>query len=241
MTHYNLSPILKLLKPDATNSEEWKNKIVSFFGNENYDPQLLDEYYSLLINNLNFIEPLFECGYLADLYTGLFTFDNNYHVFRSSFNMAYYIERNRSSFLNKKILTMTTDAGIMNVQLKLCGLDLVNSIMAPSFNVLGSILICIGNNSPPYQMNRKHMEQVDVVFINNMFETSDMAHSIWNTMIDMKIEGKEVYFTTHFFTHIQKHMIASRFEPVEDPTLVYSKDAIADLRFGYNHRIYRMI
>lgn len=241
MTPYNLSPILKLLKPDAPNSEEWKNRIVSFFGNENYDPQLLDEYYSYLISNLNFIEPLFEIGYLADPYTGLFTFDNDYHTFRSSFNMAYYIERNRSSFLNKKILTMTTDAGIMNVQLKLCGLDLVNSIMMPPFNVLGAILICIGNNSPPYQMNVRNMEHVDVVFINNMFETSDMAYDVWNMMLDMKLQGKEVYFTTHSFKQIQKHMIASRFEPVEDPTLVYSKDAISDLRFGYNHRIYRMI
>lgn len=241
MTHYNLSPILKHLKPEQPNSEQWKEKITTFFSNEQYDPELLDRYYSSLINNLSIAAPLFEFGYLVDPYTGLFTFDNKYYTYISSFNMAYYIERNRINFLNKKILTLTCDAGIMNIQLKLCGLNLCNSIIVPGFNILGAILACIGNNSPPYIMNDRNVEDADVIFINNLFLSSDMAHHTWNMMIDMHTKGKEVYFTTSSTTELQKHMIAHKFEPVEDPTLIYTKDHIADLRFGYNSKIYRII
>ena len=238
---YNLTPILKLIKSDAPNGDEWKSRITSFFNNEDYDPELLDQYYGNLISNLPFIEPLFDYGYLVDPYTGLFTFDNPYYTYRSSFNIAYYIERNRSSFLNKKILTVSTDGGIMNVQSRLLGLDLVNSIVVPTYNVLGAILVCIGNNSPPYPMNKPSVDRADIVFVNNMFDDSDAAYDTWNMMLDMKINGSEVYFTTQSIVELKKHMIPSRFEPVEDPTLVYSKDAITDLRFGYNHRIYRII
>lgn len=238
---YNLTPILKLIKPGAPNGDEWKSRITKFFANEDYDPELLDGYYTHLISNLELIEPLFEYGYLADPYTGLFTFDNPYYNYRSSFNIAYFIERNRGSFLNKKILTVTSDGGIMNVQCKLLGLNLVNSLFMPTFNILGAILVCIGNNSPPYPLNRAFVDEADIVFVNNMFDTSDMAFETWNMMLDMKIQGMEVYFTTQSIVELKKHMIPQKIEPVEDPTSVYSKDAISDLRFGYNHRIYRII
>lgn len=236
---YNLSPILNLLTPERANAKVWRERFQSFFTNEEYDADLQDWYYDTLISNIEEIDYFFTKGSLVDIYTGLFSIPVPLLNGSHSFNLAHFISNNYQHFFKKRILTVCGDFGILNVQLKLCGLNLVSAVQNKDLNV-GSILTCIGNNCPPYPINEFDFESEDVVIMSCVFDEEDLTHKNWQFMLDKKTEGKEVFFSTDSFFHLKDYINYDMIESITDPLKIYKPEDYADLTFGYGNKIYRL-
>lgn len=236
---YNLSPILNLLTPDRTNASVWRERIQSFFTNEEYDAELQDWYYDILISNLGEIDYLFNVGIMVDSYTGLFTVPASMIESNHSFNIAYFISTYYQHFFGKKILTVCNDFGILNIQAKLCGLNIITTIQK-NYLAAGTILTCIGNNCPPYIINNFDIDNEDVIIMSNVFEDDELAYKNWQFMLDKRIEKKEVFFSTGSFHHLKNYINYDRIESVLDPQKIYRPEDYADLTFGYMNKIYRL-
>lgn len=238
---YNLNPILTLLNPDDTNSVTWKERLQSFFENPDYDPDLQDSYYNILINNINNgqVKSLLSNGYFVDPYTGLFSFPHSMIEATHSFNLAYFISSNHQHFFGKKILTVVDDFGMVNIQLKMCGLDLASSFQKNDFNV-GTVLACIGNNSPPYPINKTDFPEEDVIIMSCVFQDEQRAYDNWEYMLDRRIDGKEVYFTSNTYFYLRRFMNYDRIQLLVEPKKVYRAEDYADISYGYMNKIYRL-
>jgi hypothetical protein len=236
---YNLSPIFKFLSPENANSEIWREKITSFFDNKEYDGELQDFYYDCLINNTDHIDYLLNNGILVDQYTGLFSLPASGLSGKHSFNLAYFISRNYQHFYNKKILTVCGDFGILNIQARLCGLNIISSVQKDFLNA-GTVMVCIGNNCPPYPINKFEFEEEDVVIMSSIFEDANLAYKNWQFMIDKRLDGKEVFFSTNTFSHLKDYVNYDKIEVINDPHQEYRPDDYAELSYGYSNRIYRL-
>lgn len=236
---YNLSPILNLLTPDRANADIWRERIQSFFTNEEFDPELQDMYYDVLLKNLQFVDYLFSKGNLVDSYTGLFSIPVPFLEHRHTFNLAHFISDNYQHFFKKRILTVCNDFGILNVQLKMCGLDLVSSIQSEEL-ISGTVLTCIGNNCPPYPINKLDFDAEDVIILSCVFQEDDLAYKNWQLMLDKKSEGKEVFFTSNTFQHLRNYVNYDRLEVVTNPQKIYMPEDYANLIYGYTNKIYRV-
>ena len=75
---YNLSPITNLLTADLPNRDVWRERIQSFFNNQEYDADLQDWYYDKLINNISEVDQLLRGINFVDPYTGLFSMPSPY-------------------------------------------------------------------------------------------------------------------------------------------------------------------
>jgi len=236
---YNLSPILNLLTPERPNAEIWRERIQSFFANEEYDADLQDWYYDTLIKNIGEIDFLIYKGIKTDSYTGLFSMSTPHIDGTHSFNMAKFIGDHYQHFFGKKILTVCADFGILNIQAKMCGLNIVSSVQKEYFNT-GTILACIGNNCPPYPINKFDFDEEDVIMMSCVFEDEDLAYKNWEFMLDKRLDGKEVFFTSNTFEHLRNYINYDKLELVIDPSNVYLPDDYADLTYGYSNKIYRL-
>jgi len=236
---YNLSPILNLLTPERPNAEIWRERIQSFFANEEYDADLQDWYYDTLIKNIGEIDFLIYKGIKTDSYTGLFSMSTPHIDGIHSFNMAKFIGDHYQHFFGKKILTVCADFGILNIQAKMCGLNIVSSVQKEYFNT-GTILACIGNNCPPYPINKFDFDEEDVIMMSCVFEDEDLAYKNWEFMLDKRLDGKEVFFTSNTFEHLRNYINYDKLELVIDPSKVYLPDDYADLTYGYSNKIYRL-
>jgi len=238
---YNLSPILNLLSKEDTTSQIWKERIQSFFSNAEYDSELQDFYYDALIQNINNLDvkDLMSNGNLIDPYTGLFSFPHHNIEAAHSFNMARFISKNYQSFFGKKILTITQDFGILNIQLKLCGLNLVSSFQKEEY-VAGSVLACIGNNSPPYPINKTNFPEEDTIFLSCVFQDENLSYANWEYMIDRRLDGKEVFFTSNTYFYLRRYLNYDKIELVMDPHKEYNSEDYANISYGYMNRIYRL-
>lgn len=233
---YNLSPLYNLSVP---NIDTWNERFSQFFSNEEYDPVLQDWYYNKLIDNMSEVETLLNAGYFVDPYTGLFSIPSPYIEATHSFNLAHFIGKHPQHFFGKNILTVCADFGILNIQAKMSGLNIVSSVQKEYYNV-GTVLTCIGNNSPPYPINVFDFPEEDVVFMSCVFQEDDLAYKNWEMMIDMRISGKEVFFTSNSYFYLRRYMNYDRIELVIDPRTVYNEEDYADIAYGYMNRIYRM-
>lgn len=239
MMIYNLSPILNLLTDQIPNADVWKERLTSFFGNEEYDGELQDWYYDKLINNIREVKTLLSGGYFVDSYTGLFSFPSSQMEATHSFNLAYFLSKNYQHFFGKKILTICADYGVLNIQLKMSGLELVSSVQKENFNV-GTVLTCIGNNSPPYPINKLQFPKEDVIFMSCVFQEEDLTHQNWQYMLDKRADGREVFFTSNTYFYLRRYMNYDRIELVVDPRKVYDPQDYADISYGYMNKIYRL-
>lgn len=237
--YYNLNPILSLLREETPNADTWKSRIEYFFNNEDYDPELQDWYYDTLLSNIPAVDSCFHAGYVIDPYTGLFSFPSRYIDASHSFNIALFVSKHYQHFYKKKILTVCADFGMLNVQMKLCGLDLVSAVQNEYYNI-GSVLACIGNSAPPYPINRFEFPEEDVLFMSCVFQDEDLAYKNLEMMIDKRLEGKEVFFTTNTFFHLKNYINYDRIEPIIDPKDVYKEEDYANIPMGYMNRIYRL-
>jgi hypothetical protein len=236
---YNLSPIFRFLMPENANSQIWRDRITSFFKNEEYDAELQDQYYDILINSPLEVDFFLNKGILVDEYTGLFSLPSPYIEGKHTFNLAYFISRNYQHFYNKKILTVSADFGILNIQAKLCGLNIVSSIQREFLNA-GTVLACIGNNCPPYPINKFDFEEEDVVIMSCVFEDIDLAYKNWEFMLDKRLDGKEVFFSSNTFFHLKDYINYDRIELINDPDKEYRPEDYAELTYGYTNKIYRL-
>jgi hypothetical protein len=236
---YNLSPILNLLTPERPNAEIWRERIQSFFANEEYDADLQDWYYDTLIKNIGEIDFLIYKGIKTDSYTGLFSMSTPHIDEIHSFNMAKFIGDHYQHFFGKKILTVCADFGILNIQAKMCGLNIVSSVQKEYFNT-GTVLACIGNNCPPYPINKFDFDEEDVIMMSCVFQDEDLAYKNWEFMLDKRLDEKEVFFTTNTFEHLRNYINYDKLELVIDPSNVYLPDDYADLTYGYSNKIYRL-
>jgi hypothetical protein len=235
MNRYNLNPLDDLFNDRVPSFEDWRKNIHEYFNNPKYDTQLLDEYYDALICDIHTLPELLSYGYLIDDYSGLFTLNNPQMIGKHTFNLANFIRRNHPKFGPKTLFTVCADYGIVNVQIKLCGLALCHATI-PAKNRSGQALVNIGNHCPPYK-NRDY-RQFDVVFASNVFQ--DNPSDIWNTLVHYRRIGKEVYFTTDTFSRLTNVIDYDRLEAAENPAEIYDKDTYADLSRGYMYRIYRL-
>lgn len=235
---YNLSPLLNILTPEIPNRKVWEEKIVSFFENKDYDPALQDWYYDTLVSYNLHVKNFIKNGYLIDPYTGLFTFDTPQLRGSHSFNMAHFISSNYQHFYQKRILTLSHDYGMMNIQLKMCGLNLVSAVQKEYLEI-GSALACIGNNCPPYTINNFDVEE-DVILLSCVFQEEALAYKNWEFMLDKRLDGKEVFFTSNTFNHLRQFINYDRIEPLIDPQEVYKEEDYADMTYGYMNKIYRL-
>jgi predicted nicotinamide N-methyase len=185
------------------------------------------------------VETLLNAGYFVDPYTGLFSIPSPYIEATHSFNLAHFIGKHPQHFFGKNILTVCADFGILNIQAKMSGLNIVSSVQKEYYNV-GTVLTCIGNNSPPYPINVFDFPEEDVVFMSCVFQEDDLAYKNWEMMIDMRISGKEVFFTSNSYFYLRRYMNYDRIELVIDPRTVYNEEDYADIAYGYMNRIYRM-
>lgn len=238
--YYNLTPITNLLKEDIPNADVWKQKLHSFFSNEEYDGELQDQYYDTLVSDTHQIWHLLHDGYYVDQYTGFFTFTAPVVDTKHSFNMAHFLSKNFQHFYKKRILTISADFGIMNIQLKMSGLNLISSIQKPLYHV-GSVLACIGNNCPIYPINKLDFEEEDAIIMSCVFEEEELSWKNWQYMLDKRLDGKEVFFTSNTFTNLKNYVDYSKLELVFDPSKAYDSEDYADLKYGYANRIYRLI
>lgn len=239
---YNIKPILSSFPIEYTDSDIWKTKLTKFFSDESFDADLQDQFYEALINNPPNVLYHAKQGYITDPYTGLFTFDEPGIYEKITFNFAYFIKRNLPLFVNKKILTLTTDTNIMNVQARFCGLNIIKAITVERA-IVGSVLTCIANDGIPYPINSAEfdMEQADVLFFSSVFYDDRTAYEMWNNMLDMHLLGKEVYFTTNTLSYLKMHMLFDRIQPCEKPDDVYDAEDMSDRRKGYRNTIYKLI
>lgn len=236
---YNLSPVLNLLNSEEVpNRDVWHQRIQSFFDTEEYDPVLQDWYYNKLIDNVPEVKSLIEAGNFVDHYTGLFSMPSPAIESSHSFNIARFLGNHYQHFYGKKILTICADFGILNVQAKLCGLNIVSSIQKEYYNV-GSVLACIGNNAPPYPINKFDFEPEDAIILSCVFQEDDLAYKNWEFMVDKRAEGKEVFFTSNTYAYVRRYMDYDKIELVIDPKTMYDKEDYADIAYGYMNRIYR--
>lgn len=236
---YNLSPILNLLTPEVPNRDIWRERIVSFFSNEEYDSILQDWYYDKLITNIPEVDQLIRGINYVDPYTGLFSMPSPYIEATHSFNMAKFLSDHHQHFYDKKILTLCADFGILNIQAKFCGLNVVSSIQKEYFNP-GTVLACIGNNCPPYPINVFEYEPEDVIMMSCVFQEDDLSYKNWEFMLDKRVEGKEVFFTSNTYVFLRKYMNYDKIELVVDPKKIYHSEDYTDLSYGYLNKIYRL-
>lgn len=233
---YNLSPIYNLSVP---NVGTWSERFLQFFSNEDYDAALQDWYYDKIIDNINEVQELLNAGYFVDPYTGLFSIPSPHIEATHSFNLAHFIGKHPQHFFGKRILTVCADFGMLNIQAKLSGLNIVSSIQKEYYNV-GTVLACIGNNSPPYPINVFDFPDEDVVFMSCVFQDDDLAYKNWEFMMEKRIEGKEVFFTSNSYFYLRRYMNYDKIELVIDPRTVYNEEDYSDISYGYMNRIYRL-
>lgn len=236
---YNLSPIFKFLSDEQPNSAVWRERITSFFANEEYDADLQDWYYDVLLSVPEEVDYFLNKGIMTDEYTGLFSFPSPAIRTTHSFNLAYFISKNFQQFYNKKLLTVCADYGMLNIQAKLCGINLVSAVQKEYLNV-GTILACIGNNCPPYPINRFDFEEEDVIIMSCVFEEDDLAYKNWEFMLDKRLSGKEVFFCTDTFMHLSNYINYDKIELINMPNKEYYPEDYAELSYGYSNKIYRL-
>lgn len=235
---YNLSPIVSLLKEDTPNAATWKSRIEYFFNNEEYDPVLQDQYYDILLSGIPAVEFCFNTTPVIDDYTGLFSFPSEYIQGSHSFNIALFISQHYQHFFKKKILTVCADFGMLNIQMKLSGLNIVSAVQSEFYNI-GSVMACIGNNAPPYPINLFEFPEEDVLFMSCVFQDEDLAYKNLEMMIDKRLAGKEVFFTTNTFSHLRNYLNYDMIEPIIDPKDVYHEEDYGNIPMGYMNKIYR--
>ena len=237
--NYNLSPFYNSLELDNPNYNNWIHKFDKFFSNEQADPALQDEWYNYLIEDIYKVKELLKRGYLIDDYTALATFDDPFIGNKNSFNMAHYIQRSYDRFIRRNVVTVVGDYGITNIQLQLCGVRVVSSIMEKE-NIIGSILTAIMNEGIPYPINHYHFPKEDIIIACSVFDSEERAWHNWQALLDQKLSGKEVYFTSSEHCSLKKFMNYDIIELIESPLDVYEAKDIEDLKYGYTHKIYRM-
>jgi hypothetical protein len=238
--HYNLKPIIKAIDTRIPNDEVWKERITNFFNNEKLDADIQDYYYDSLVSDVDHMRNILSSGVLIDEYTGLFSFATQETDSKHTFNFAYYIHRYYHQFMDSPILTFVDDYGIVNNQIKLCGLHLVNSIMNQK-NVVGSILTCIGNNCNPYLINVKHFPKYQTIIASCIFDDDDKSYQNWNFLLDEHAKGKTVYLSSNTFFHLKKYINYDKIKILETPNTVYDKESYSDLRYGFHNRLYKII
>lgn len=236
---YNLSPIHNLITDNTPNGDVWASRIHYFFNQPDFEPELTDWYYDKLINNIAEVKQLINGGNFVDPYTGLFSMPSPYIEASHSFNLAYFLSKNYQYFYGKKLLTLCADFGMINVQAKLCGLNIVSAVQRELYNI-GSILTCIGNNAPPYPINKFDFEREDAIILSCVFQTDELAYRNWEMMVDARAEGKEVFFTSNSYFYLRRYMDYSKIELVIEPKMMYNEEDYADIAYGYMNRIYRL-
>ena len=128
---------------------------------------------------------------------------------------------------------------MLNIQAKFSGLNLISSVQKEYFNT-GTVLACIGNNSPPYPINKFDFEEEDVIMMSCVFQENDLAYKNWEFMIDKRLEGKEVFFTSNTYVYLRRYMNYDKIELVIDPQKMYNGEDYADISYGYMNKIYRL-
>lgn len=236
---YNLSPIFKFLSEEEPNALVWRERISSFFTNTEYDGKLQDWYYDTLLSFPGELDYLFNRGVFTDEYTGLFSFSAPIVNEKHSFNMAHFISKNYQHFYNKKLLTVCGDFGILNIQAKLCGINLVSSIQKDYLNI-GTVLASIGNNCTPYPINEFDFEEEDAIIMSCVFESEDLSYKNWEFMLDKRLSGKDVFFTTNTFLHLKNFINYDKIELINTPSREYYPEDYAELSYGYTNKIYRL-
>lgn len=238
---YNLSPILNVVNEHAPNSQQWRNKIERFFSKDYSEEagSAVDNYYDILLVNLGHIVPYLRCGYLIDEYSGLFTLNTPNCKMLHTFNLANFIRKNYLYFNKKSIRTVSMDYGILNVQIKECGLNLSSTTLAQA-QYLGAVLTVIGNESIPYVINAP-APNFDVIFAAHIFNTEDEAYNSWTSLFDAHLTGKEVFFTTTSFKELKKFVNYDRIKLMEKPNEIYDKELYSNLDYGYGNKIYRIV
>lgn len=235
---YNLTGFNRVFTKHIPSYELWRENLHNFFYNDDYDPAIRDEYYDILLENFQSLQELLQYGYLTDEHSGLFTFDKPEMKSLHTFNLSNLVRRNHQYFYKKKIRTICADFGILNIQVQLCGLDLVGTLIPPDA-FAGSILAVIGNKCHPYSF--KDNIDADVVFAAHIFSVEQTAFSNWNVLTEYKAEGKEIYFTTSTFSELKKFVSYDRIQQVENPSEVYHKDAYSNLDLGLSNKIYKLV
>jgi hypothetical protein len=238
---YNLSPFEILLNENVPSSDNWKDKFNRFFNNENFSKEILDYYYNILIKDYHSIVPLLKSGYFVDEYSGLFSFDTPATKFMHGFNLANFVRRNYIHFNKKKIQTFSMDYGVLNIQIKQCGLDLAGGCIPP-LTYTGAILAVIGNECSPYAFGTYvNLPECNVIIASNIFRVESEANRNWNFLMDAHSKGMEVYFSSNTFIHLLKIIDYDRIEQLEDPTQIYDKEVYSNLEYGYSNKIYRIV
>lgn len=222
---------------NVPSSDIWKERIEKFFANEHYEPILQDQYYNILLGNIQSIRYTLNHGYLIDDYSGLFSFDTPETKSFHAFNIANFVRRNHRHFFKKSIQTMCADYGMLNIQIKLCGLDLQSAAL-PSNNLVGGVLAVIGNDCTPYPFVN---EECDVIFASNVFNEEEQAYRIWSFLYEKHSRGKEVFITSNSFHHL-KHIVSyDKLKLMENPSEIYDAETYSNGDLGYMTKIYQII
>jgi hypothetical protein len=228
---YNLKPILRCFTDD--NAEE---KVERFFSDDPSPEK--DEYYDILLSDLDSIKILDYNGYIYDRHSGLISYDDPVMLGKHSFVMAKYVRDNFTAFINKKMSVITEDMGIVSNQLRMIGCD-VNTFMQPIL-LQGAVLTCILNDCVYIPFNKPNVSS-DVIIVCSAFNNDDNAYHLWNSMLDLYSKGKEVYFTCDQINSLKKYYLPDKIEIANLDKSCYSDDELADLRYGYRNKIYRIV
>ena len=235
---YNLTAFDSIFDESIPSYMEWRERLNNYFNSSVYTPRLLDEYYEILIDKIYTIHELAKTGTLTDQYSGLFSFNNPHMEGKHTFNMANYVNRNYLMFNNKNIRTVCGDYGILNTQIRMCGLNLKGATIAHD-NQFGAVLVAIGNNAPPYSF--KDDPNGDVVFACNVFDTEQSADKTWALLEHLVKEGKHVFFTTNTFSYLHSVVNYDRIKQMENPIDLYDDMVYSDPRLGISNKIYKLV
>lgn len=237
---YNISPFELLLDETVPSHEEWKRKFHSFF-NGNHNGEILDYYYDILMKDFYSIKPMLQSGYFIDEYSGIFSFNTNASQYLHTFHLANFIRRNHIHFNKKKIQTYTMDYGVVNIQIKQCGLELVGGSLPPTMTT-GATLSVIGNECSPYVFGTYiDLPECDVMIVSDVFRTEDEAERNWNFLKECRSHGMEVFFSSNTFFELKKFVDYDKIKQVENPTEIYDDESYSNLEYGYSKKIYQLI
>ena len=230
---YNLKPIIQKIS-----DKDLAEKVQAFFSEPNENK---DVYYDIMLNHYGLIEKYNDLGYLFDPHTGLIAHDLPYLYGNHSYSMCKYIKENFIDFVNKDITVITEDFGIISQQLKICGCRVLSTTIFPEL-YLGAIFSTIMNGAGYIPINQKSVES-DLIIVSSSFASQSFydAYNMWNLMLDLKLQGKEVYFTCNALNDLKNHYLPNKIELVSDTQSCYSSEELADLRYGYKNKIYRIV
>jgi hypothetical protein len=73
-----------------------------------------------------------------------------------------------------------------------------------------------------------------------VFENEELSYKNWEFMLDKRLSGKDVFFTTNTFLYLKNFINYDKIELINTPSKEYYPEDYAEISYGYTNKIYRL-